>query len=108
NTPPAILAAKAATSAIPILFVSAADPVEAGVVASLSHPGGNVSGVVTLNVELAAKRLELLHELLPHARTVALMVNPQNASVARAYAHHTEMAAAALMLRLQILQASTA
>src|SRR5438445_2161843 len=65
SMPPPRLAASAATSSIPIVFVSAIDPVEAGVVTSLARPGGNITGVSTLNVELAAKRLELLRELLP-------------------------------------------
>jgi putative ABC transport system substrate-binding protein len=108
STPPAVLAARAATSSIPIVFVSATDPVEAGVVTSLSRPGGNITGVVTLNVELAAKRVELLRELLPHAASVALMVNPENAPVTRAYTSRIQEATAALMLKLLILQASTA
>jgi putative ABC transport system substrate-binding protein len=108
STPPADLAASAAASSIPIVFVSAIDPVEAGVVTSLSRPGGAVTGVATLNVELAAKRLELLRELLPRAATVALLVNPANAPMTRAYTGRTEEAAAALMLKIRVLQASTA
>jgi putative tryptophan/tyrosine transport system substrate-binding protein len=70
------LAAKSATDKIPIVFVSAGDPVRAGLVASLNQPGGNVTGVSIMNSELTAKRLELLHKLLPKARTVGALVNP--------------------------------
>jgi putative ABC transport system substrate-binding protein len=76
------LAAKAATSTIPIVFFSG-DPVEAGLVASLARPGGNLTGVNTMNVELMPKRLELLVELAPQARVMALLVNPNNPSAER-------------------------
>jgi ABC transporter substrate binding protein len=75
---PSILAAKAATTTIPVVFFTAADPIEFGLVASLNHPGGNVTGFVTLNAELAPKRFELLHEAIPTATVVALLVKPTN------------------------------
>jgi putative ABC transport system substrate-binding protein len=73
---PAAMAAKAETTAIPIVFSIATDPVQVGLVASLNRPGGNLTGVVTLNVEIAPKRLELLHELFPTATSFAFLVNP--------------------------------
>jgi ABC-type uncharacterized transport system substrate-binding protein len=81
---PAVLAARTATNTIPIVFFVAADPVQLGLVTNLSRPGGNLTGVVTLNVEVAAKRLELLHELVPTATIVALLVNPDECRSCRA------------------------
>jgi putative ABC transport system substrate-binding protein len=71
-------AAKTATATIPIVYQGGFDPVELGVVASLNRPGGNITGVSNLNVELGPKRLELLHELLPNAKVIALLVNPNH------------------------------
>jgi putative ABC transport system substrate-binding protein len=79
---PAVLAAKAATSMIPIVFVTGDDPIKIGVVASLNRPGGNLTGVTTLASEVGPKRLELVRELLPTATVIAVLVNPTNP-------HHT-------------------
>src|SRR6266849_75416 len=76
--PPSALAAKSATSTIPIVFIVGRDPVEDGLVASLARPGGNLTGVSLLLTELMAKRFELLSELVPQARVIALLVNPNN------------------------------
>jgi ABC transporter substrate binding protein len=76
NSPAAVLAAKAATTTIPIVFNTGYDPVAAGLVASLSRPGGNLTGVTSLTAEVGPKRVELLHEVVPTATTIALLVNP--------------------------------
>src|SRR5262249_25297423 len=77
STPANIIAAKA-TKTIPIVFTTSSDPVELGLVASLNQPGGNVTGAVTLNVEVVSKRLELLHEMIPTASTIFVLANPTN------------------------------
>jgi putative ABC transport system substrate-binding protein len=105
NTP-AAQAAKAATGMIPIVFSSAADPVELGLVGGLARPGGNVTGVTNLSVELEPKRLELLHELVPGADPIGVLVNPTNRN-AGSYLRGIQAAAATLDLKLHILQAST-
>src|SRR5262245_44658658 len=79
---PAALAAKAATSTVPIVFSVGVDPVEAGLISSLSRPGGNLTGASILNVELGAKQLELLHEVVPTATKIALLVNPTSPALA--------------------------
>jgi putative ABC transport system substrate-binding protein len=104
---PVALAAKAATATIPIAFIVGIDPVESGLVASLNRPGGNVTGVSVLNAELAGKRLDLLHQLLPTASAVALLVNPTNRS--KSEFETTSLRDAALVLGLEgrVLRAST-
>jgi putative tryptophan/tyrosine transport system substrate-binding protein len=104
---PATLAAKAATTTIPIVFLLSTDPVAAGLVASLNRPGGNLTGVTGLNVELAPKKLELLHELLPSKTIVGLLVNPTNAVAAENETRTVQAAARTLGIQLHILQAST-
>ena len=105
NTPVA-LPAKAATTTIPIVFLTAADPVEAGLVASLNRPGGNLTGVSILNVELGPKRLELLHELVPSASIVALLINPTHPAAETAL-KDLQAAARTLGLEFHVLHAST-
>jgi putative ABC transport system substrate-binding protein len=105
GTPPA-LAAKAATSTIPILFNTGGDPVELGLVSSLNRPGANLTGATELNVEIGPKRLELLHELAPTVRIVGLLVNPANPN-GDALRRQVQAAAQTLGLELQVLKAST-
>jgi putative ABC transport system substrate-binding protein len=104
---PAALAAKAATTTIPIVFETAGDPVQLGLVASLDRPGGNVTGVTQTNGEVAPKRLELLHELLPAVRVVGLLVNPADPALAEPTTKEALSAAQTLGLELHVLNAST-
>src|SRR5450631_1275480 len=97
---PATLAARSATTTIPIVFEMGADPVQLGLVASLSHPGGNVTGVTQSNDEVEPKRLQLLHELVPNATVMGLLVNPANATVAEA--NKKELQAAADILGIEL------
>jgi putative ABC transport system substrate-binding protein len=106
-TTPGALAAKAATTTIPIVISTAGDPVALGLVGSLNRPGGNITGITTLGQELAAKRLELMHELLPSATIMALLVNPANLALTASTTKEAETAAHTLGLQLHILQAST-
>ena len=103
---PAALAASAATTTIPIVFYIGANPVEAGLVTSLSRPGGNVTGVVTLNVEVAPKRLELLHDLVPTATIIGALVNPTT-PYAEALTRDLRTAAHTLGVQLHVLHASS-
>jgi ABC-type uncharacterized transport system substrate-binding protein len=104
---PSILATKAATTTIPIVFVLGEDPVRLGLVASLARPGGNLTGINVLLTDLAAKRLELLRELVPSAARVAVLVNPANATTTESTLRGVEPAARAMGLRIQVLNAST-
>jgi putative ABC transport system substrate-binding protein len=105
--PASALAAKAATSTIPIVFVVNEDPVRLGLVASLARPGGNATGINILIGELVAKRLELLRELVPGAARVAVLVNPANATSTETTLRDVEPAARAIGLQIQVLNAST-
>src|SRR5262245_30565761 len=100
-------AAKAATTTIPIAFIAAEDPVRLGLVASLARPGGNLTGINFFSSELAAKRLDLLHELLPRAVRVAVLVNPANATNTASTLRDVETAARAIRLQVQVRNAST-
>jgi putative ABC transport system substrate-binding protein len=104
--PDAALAAKSATTSIPIVFNNAADPVQLGLVASLSRPGGNVTGITSASAELEAKRLGLLRELVPSATSIAVLVNPSRPGV-NAQLVQAQQAAQALGLPLHILKASS-
>jgi ABC-type uncharacterized transport system substrate-binding protein len=103
----ATLAAKAATTTVPIVFSAGADPVQIGLVSSLNRPGGNVTGVYFLNTELTAKQLGLLRDLVPGAARVAVLVNPANTLNAETVAKDAEAAARALGLHIQVAKAST-
>src|SRR6516165_3161658 len=106
-TTPAALAAKAATTTIPVVFEVGGDPVQLGLVASLNRPGGNVTGVTQLSTEVAPKRLELLHELLPTARVMALLVDPAYPVVAEPQSKQMFSAARTLGLALHPLNATS-
>jgi putative tryptophan/tyrosine transport system substrate-binding protein len=101
------LAAKTATTTIPIVFVIAQDPVRLGLVASLARPGGNTTGISFLSGEVTAKRLELLRELVPAATRVAVLVDPSNATYAEITMRETGAAARSIGLQIQVLNAST-
>jgi len=104
---PAALAAKAAATTIPIVFETSADPIQLGLVASLDRPGGNATGVTQLNVEVAPTRLELLRELLPAARVIALLINPADTVLADAQMGEVLAAARTFGVELPVLKASS-
>jgi putative ABC transport system substrate-binding protein len=103
----ASLAAKAATTTIPVVFHGSIDPVKAGFVASLNHPGCNLTGVATLNVDTGQKRLELLHEVVPTATTLGLLLNPTNKVITETQSKDLHTGARALGLQLRVFNAST-
>jgi putative tryptophan/tyrosine transport system substrate-binding protein len=105
--PASALAAKAATTTIPIVFVVGADPVKLGLVASLARPGGNLTGINFFAFELVAKRLELLRQVVPGIKHVAALVNPADAAIAEATARELESAARVMGLQARILNTST-
>jgi len=104
---PAALAAKVATTTIPIVFMTAGDPVQLGVVSSMSRPGSNMTGVASFGVEVGPKRAELLHEVVPTATTMALLINPSSPAVAESTTKEVQAAARTLGLNLQVVHAST-
>jgi putative ABC transport system substrate-binding protein len=101
------VAAKASTATIPIVFIGGGDPVKLGLVASLNRPGGNLTGVTNLNIELGQKRLQLLRELLPKSTIVAVLVNPTNPS-AETISNDLQAAARTIGVQSHVLRASTA
>jgi putative ABC transport system substrate-binding protein len=107
TTTPAVLAAKSATTTIPIVFLTGSDPVEVGLVASLNRPGGNITGVTNLSVEVGPKLLELVHELVPRATSIALLVNPANPKIAERLSREVQAAARAINQQIHIVSAST-
>jgi ABC-type uncharacterized transport system substrate-binding protein len=104
---PCAVAAKAATGTIPIIVEVAVDPVAVGFVASLDRPGGNITGVTNLNVEIGPKRLELMHEMLPSVTVIGVLVNPANPALFEPFVQSLEVAANRLGLELHVLNAST-
>jgi putative ABC transport system substrate-binding protein len=104
---PATLAAKEATSTIPIIFWIGSDPIELGFVASLNRPAGNLTGVTTLNQGLVAKRVELLHEAVPQTSSIAVLINPTSPTLTKTTIEDAQTAAHSVGLELHILEAST-
>ena len=104
---PAALAAKAATTTIPIVFETGSDPVQLGLVASLNRPGGNVTGIAQLAIEVVPKRLQLLNEMVPTAKIVALLVDPTDPAVSENTIRGAQTAARSLGLELHVLNVST-
>jgi putative ABC transport system substrate-binding protein len=107
NGGPSALAAKALTTTIPIVFSTATDPVQAGLVASLNRPGGNVTGIAWLGIEIQGKQLGLLHELLPRAGRFAVLVNPSFGAIAEPTVKEVQSAASSLGLEVEVLNATT-
>jgi putative tryptophan/tyrosine transport system substrate-binding protein len=107
TTTQAVLAAKAATATIPVIFEMAGDPVQLGIIAALNRPGGNVTGVTNLNIEVTPKRLELLHEVIPTATTFALLINPSNPTLAELTTRDIRSSARTLGVQLHVVSAST-
>jgi putative ABC transport system substrate-binding protein len=105
NTP-SVLAAKMATQTIPIIFAVGVDPVEFGLAASLNRPGGNLTGITQLNVEMDAKRLQLLQELVPGAKLIGLLINPASPAYSAVVTREAEAAARVLGVKLLVLSAS--
>jgi len=103
---PAAFAAKRTTTTIPIVFEVGFDPVEVGLVASLNRPGGNLTGVTNSGIEVAAKQVELLHELVPTATSIALLVNPSNPALSERQLRDTQVTAAKLGLQFNVVKAS--
>jgi putative ABC transport system substrate-binding protein len=106
-TTPSVLVAKVATTTIPIVFFTAGDPVDLGLVASLNRPDSNLTGATTLTLEVGQKWVQLLHEMVPNATSLALLINPTSPSLAKAQSNDLQTAAHALGLQLHVLQAST-
>src|SRR5262249_14967802 len=104
----AVRAAMEGTQTIPIVFTTPVDPVAAGLVASLNRPGGNVTGITTFGIALAQKRLELMHEVIPTAAKVALLVNPNNTMVSQNDIQDVQTAAQRLGLEVIVLKAGSA
>jgi putative tryptophan/tyrosine transport system substrate-binding protein len=104
---PAAIAAKATTTTVPIVFETASDPVRLGLVDSLSRPGGNVTGVTQTNVEIAPKRLEVMHELLPNAKVLGLLINPADPSLAEPQLKDFQAAAHSLGVELHVVNVRT-
>jgi len=105
--PPPTFAAKAATSTIPIVFLVGSDPVKLELVASLSRPGGNLTGINLFNSEIAAKRLELLRDLLPRATRIAVLANPADATLTDFQLKEVDAAAHAMGIQIKVYNADT-
>jgi putative ABC transport system substrate-binding protein len=106
-TTPSVLAAKAATETIPIVFFVAGDPVDLGLVASLGRPSGNLTGATTLTLEVGPKWLQLLHEMVPNATSLALLINPTSPNLAETQSRDLQTAARSRGLQLHVLRASS-